>query len=154
MTEQEQKDLLVEEVGEDEQKPGRLATNVDVYWDRRVSTTTAAGSPRHLLLVKKDLILLAMGLTRSQVNFRAEGDVSFDATDRMDNLRKMLEEVKAELAELDAVVPITETAGVAAFAAGELETTGSTSMVRPYGAPNANSLRFRGSPYRPNKVRP
>lgn len=151
LTDSEEQALLVEAVGDT--ATGALATNVGKFWDRYA---TSASPELRRLYTRRDLIVLAMGELRKEASYDGHQDIAVELKDRMDNLLAMKRDVDGDiaLAKQDVAGGGVTQDGLGYAYAGELIVESSTSMVRPLGAARADSLRYRGSPYRPNKRYP
>lgn len=135
--------LLVQEVGDT--ADGRLAANVEtiaaVWAD---ADTVSPGLAR--LYVKRQLIDLAIGATRAQVDFNAPNDIGMKLSQRMTNLLTMRDLVTADLLLLH-----TQGAGGRDGASAELTTRTPQSPPCWWPSPpfpDANGAGLRGDPYR------
>lgn len=133
LTEQQYKDLIVLRVGDD--ASGTLATNIDLLWSGR--DTTSDLSVR-ALQVTVDAIDLLLGQVRKQVTFRGPDGSGVNLSDLFDHLTAMRATTLEQLASAApgggvAVGLLTQTAPILRDRAGQSD-------------PNGRSLR--GDPLR------
>lgn len=132
LTEQQQQDLIILEVGDD--AAGTLAAAVPLYWERYA----ALGDAARVLATKLAAIDAMLGRVRGQVKIVGVGGASVDAHQLTTHLQDMRALVVTQISA-------AELAGAAGGAVGELTTT--SPIAPPTGAPDASGRVYRGDPY-------
>jgi hypothetical protein len=128
-----------------------LAGRVDDIWAKYDGQS---GNLQYLY-TRRDLIILAMGEVRRRVNLDAHQDVAIDEGDMIKALLSMKRDADNDIAKALAGGDVVGDATSFLPYAGELLTTGSTSVVGFPGRPDANSSFYRGDPYNigPRRIR-
>jgi len=129
---------------------GFLASQLDYVWQKY----DVVGGGLQILYTKRDLLDMAMGRVREQVDFQTPSDVSVQASQLLNNILKMRNAIQAEIDKLSNTPGgVVESGSTFVAFAGELLTTGSTSLPGFSGEVDVNSLDFRGSPYPSGRYR-
>lgn len=139
LTEAEYQALIITEIGDDD--AATLATTVPLYWSRR---SGVADLESRYQAVKRDALILMLGTVRGLVDMSSGGD-SIKLSQKLTNLRTMLEILDEQIAQASG-------AAGASAAAGELTQT--APILPPTGSFDSNAGVYRGSPYQTRRRRP
>lgn len=141
LTEQEYRDLIVAEVGDDAQST--LRSTIGVYWRRYDAYADLETRYLHAKLAAVDLMI---GRVRSRVTIRDGDGASVDLNKLFDHLTTMRETVEAQIARGIG-------AGSAAASGGAIGLLTKTAPQMPPAGSllDANDTAYRGDPYRPRR---
>lgn len=153
LTGEQRRQLLILKVGEVKTADfpaGLLAGNVELLWELHGGDDAADATLRDLL-VRRDLIELALGEARNDTDF-TDGDYSEKASQRAVSLLKALDSTEAAIAGIEAGIGVPQGAAIGELATVAPESPPRAPLVRPYG-PDATDPAYWGSPYGPGRVR-
>lgn len=140
-TEQQYKDLIVQEVGDS--AGSVVAVNIDVIWDLYGNQ---ARIYRQYLLSKRKALHLLMGTVREQVDQTSSGNQS-NLTDKMRNIKTMLDDTNLELdADADDAATLVATVNRSGGALGQLTTTSPCGEPGASYCPDVSAGGLRASP--------
>ena len=147
LTSEQRRQLLILKVGEVKTADfpaGLLAGNVALFWELHGGDDATDAALRDLL-VKRELIELALGEARNDTDF-TDGDYSEKASQRAVSLLKALDSTDAAIAAIEEGIGVPQGAAIGELTTVAPESPPRAPLVRPYG-PDALDPQYLGSPY-------